>query len=195
MAKKQKKQQRLLERNRSKIRQLCRRLDWVCLLLGILIALAAVGTLNSDYDLGKANPQGFAMWFLLFLGWGSLELAGVVSWIFGLQQELSPLGEGPTLGFCALTTLIAVWAVLRFWVSRRFSPELLKTAIHFILIIACWGLFQLFCYLIALGCERSDVAPLDRQLRKSAPGGRSEMAVPAPAPDKGKADRTVLIKK
>jgi hypothetical protein len=35
---------------------------------------------------------------------------------------------------------------------------------HFILIFACWGVFQLFCYLVALGCERSDVAPLDKKL-------------------------------
>ena len=162
MAKKQKKQRSMMQRNKQQ--QLCRKLDWATSLLAVVIILAAMGTINADYDLSKSNPQGFAMWFLLLMGWIPLELFGLIRWVFGIRQEFAIAGEGPTLGICALTLLIVVWAFIRFYVARAFRPEILKAASHLILIFACWGLFQLFCYLVALGCERSDVAPLDKKL-------------------------------
>lgn len=145
-------------------KQYCRKLDIATLLLGAIIIFTAMATVNADYDLSKANPQGFVMWFLLLMGWIPLEIFGLIRWIFGLHQEFAFAGEGPTLGICALTTLIAAWAIMRFYIARVCRLEVLKVAFHFILIIACWGVFQLFCYLVALGCERSDVAPLDKKL-------------------------------
>ena len=145
-------------------RQLCRRLDVATLLLGAIIVFTAMATVNADYDLSKSNPQGFVMWFLLLIGWIPLEIFGLIRWGFGIHQEFAIAGEGPTLGICALTTLAAVWAILRFYVAKVCRPEVLKMSFHFILIFACWGVFQLFCYLVALGCERSDVAPLDKKL-------------------------------
>lgn len=145
-------------------KQICRRLDIATLLLGAIIIFTAMATVNADYDLSKSNPQGFVMWFLLLLGWIPLEIFGLIRWIFGLHQDFTLAGEGPTLGVCALTTLAAAWAVMRFYIARVCRLEVLKVAFHFILIIACWGVFQLFCYLVALGCERSDVAPLDKKL-------------------------------
>ena len=76
----------------------------------------------------------------------------------------APVGEGPTLGTCALTTLAAVWAVIRFYVAKICRLEVLRTAFHFMLIFAFWGMFQMICYLVALGCERTDIAPLDKKL-------------------------------
>ena len=144
--------------------QICRKFDWATLLLGAIIVFTALATVNADYDLSKSNPQGFAMWFLLLMGWIPLEIFGLVRWAFGLHQEFAIAGEGPTLGICGLTTLAAVWAVIRFWIAKFCHPETLRIALHFILIFACWGVFQLFCYLVALGWERSDVAPLDKKL-------------------------------
>lgn len=162
MAGKEKKQRSMQQRSKQK--QLCRKLDWAAGLLALVIILAAVGTINADYDLSKFNPQGFAMWFLLIMGWIPLELVGLCRWLFGLRQELAIAGEGPTLGICGLAALAAVWAVLRFYAARFCRPEVLKAAFHFMLIFACWGIFQLFCYYAALGCERSDVSPLDKTL-------------------------------
>lgn len=163
-----KRQNELTISQKSKRRQLCRKLDWATLLLGAIIIIAALGTVNSDYDLSKSNPQGFAMWFLLITGWIPLELFGFIRWIFGHKEEFAIAGEGPTLGICALTSLAVVWAVIRFYMARVCRPEVLRAAFHFILIFACWGIFQLFCYLAALGCERSDVAPLDKNLRRQS---------------------------
>ena len=133
-------------------KQYCRKLDIATLLLGAIIIFTAMATVNADYDLSKANPQGFVMWFLLLMGWIPLEIFGLIRWIFGLHQEFAFAGEGPTLGICALTTLFAAWAIMRFYIARVCRLEVLKVAFHFILIIACWGVFQLFCYLVALGC-------------------------------------------
>ena len=162
MAKKQKNKRGAMQRNKQ--RQLCRKLDWATLLLGVIIIFAAMGTVNSDYDLSKFNSQGFAMWFLLLIGWIPLELFGLIRWVFGIHQEFTVAGEGPTLGVCALITLAAVWAFLRFYVARVCRPDVLRSAFHFILIFAFWGAFQMICYLVSLGCERSDVAPLDKKL-------------------------------
>jgi hypothetical protein len=164
MAKKQKKQRS--SSMRSKQKNLCRKLDWACLVLGLAILVSAIGTAGSDYDLSKANPQGFAMWFLLITGWIPLEILGVIRWLFGLHQEISPAGEGPTLGLCALTALAAVWALFRFHIAKTCRPEVLRAAFHFILIFACWGLFQLVCCIIALSSEHSDIAPLDKTLTR-----------------------------
>ena len=161
---KRKKELTITQKSRQK--QLCRRLDWVTLLLGIIIIIAAMGTINVQYDLSKSNPQGFVMWFLLIIGWIPLELFGLIRWLFGFQEEFAVAGEGPTLGICALTSLVAAWVVIRFYVARFCRPEVLKIAFHFILIFACWGVFQLFCYLAALGCERSDIGPLNKNLRR-----------------------------
>lgn len=147
-----------------KQKQYCRKLDIATLLLGAIIIFTAMATVNADYDLSKANSQGFVMWFLLLMGWIPLEIFGLIRWIFGLHQDFTFAGEGPTLAVCALTTLAAAWAIMRFYIARVCRLEVLKVAFHFILIIACWGVFQLFCYLVALGCERSDVAPLDKKL-------------------------------
>ncbi|MBR7104626.1 MAG: hypothetical protein IKC65_06765 [Lentisphaeria bacterium] len=162
MAKKQKKQRSMMQRNKQQ--QLCRKLDWATSLLAVVIILAAMGTINADYDLSKSNPQGFAMWFLLLMGWIPLELFGLIRLFFGIHQDFALAGEGPTLGVCGLAALAAVWAFIRFYLARICRPETLRAAFHFILIFACWGIFQLFCYLAALGCERSDVAPLDKKL-------------------------------
>ena len=162
MAKKQKKQRSMVLSGKQ--RQLCRKLDFATFVLGMIIIFAALGTVNADYDLSHANSHGFAMWFLLLIGWIPLEIIGLFRWVAGIHEEFAFAGEGPTLGICALTTLAAVWAVIRFYVAKRYRPEVLKTAFHIILIFACWGGFQMLCYLVALGCERSDVAPLDKKL-------------------------------
>ena len=132
MAKKQKKQRS--SAMSSKQKALCRKLDWAVLLLGGAIFIAAVGTVGADYDLSKGNPQGFAMWFLLIMGWIPLEIVGVARWLFGIHQEISPAGEGPTLGICALSALAVVWAVFRFHIARTCRPEVLRAAFHITLI-------------------------------------------------------------
>ena len=158
---------------RNKQKNLCRKLDWATLLLGVTILVAAVGTVGAEYDLAKANPQGFAMWFLLIMGWIPLEIVGVFRWLFGIHQEISPAGEGPTLGICALSALAVVWAVFRFHIARTCRPEVLRAAFHIILIFACWGIFQMLCCLAALSSERSDIAPLDKTLtRQLAPASK-----------------------
>ena len=174
MAKKQKKQRS--SAMRSKQTALCRKLDWAALLLGGTILIAAVGTAGADYDLSKGNPQGFAMWFLLIMGWIPLEIVGVFRWLFGIHPEISPAGEGPTLGICALSALAAVWAVFRFHVARTCRPEVLRAAFHITLIFACWGIFQLLCCFVAFGSERSDIAPLDKTLTRQ----QTRQLVPAP---------------
>ena len=105
MAKKQKKQRSMMQRNKQQ--QLCRKLDWATSLLAVVIILAAMGTINADYDLSKSNPQGFAMWFLLLMGWIPLELFGLIRLFFGIHQDFALAGEGPTLGVCGLAA--AFW--------------------------------------------------------------------------------------
>ena len=153
---------------RTKQKNLCRKLDWACLLLAFTILVSAIGTAGSDYDLSKANPQGFAMWFLLIMGWIPLEILGVIRWLFGIHQEISPAGAGPTLA--------AVWALFRFHIARTCRPEVLRAAFHFVLIFACWGLFQLLCCIIALSSEHSDIAPLDKTLTRQLSFSREKKA-------------------
>ena len=103
MAKKQKKQRSMMQSGKQK--QLCRKLDIATFMLGLIILFAAMGTMNAEYDLSRANPHGFAMWFLLLIGWIPLEIIGLFRWIAGIHEEFAFAGEGPTLGICALTTL------------------------------------------------------------------------------------------
>lgn len=64
-----------------------RRFDLCAGILALLIVIAMIASFRQTYELGANRPEGFATWFLLFLAYLPLEIVGLVSWLFGLQDS------------------------------------------------------------------------------------------------------------
>ena len=120
--------EQLSRRGRERLQKLGLRFDLLAAALAVVIVVATAICMGEPYELGKPEPHGFALWFLLFLGYLPMELLSVFNWCFGLQE--TPLMhflvvEQPAvmLGACNLATLAVLWAVFRFWAARRYGAN------------------------------------------------------------------------
>ena len=62
--------------------------------------------------------------------------------------------------------MIVVWAAVRFYFSRRYGVNFVRTAGAFMTIIVTWGIFQLGCMGAVIIWERGGFSPLHRHLRR-----------------------------
>lgn len=160
-------------RGRERLRKANRRFDLCAAALALLILIAMAICFRQEYELGSNQPSGFAMWFLLFLAYLPLELVGLVSWLFHAQDSSlmqflvyhnPPLG----LGIFDLGLLAVVWAVIRFYCSRRYGANWMRTAATFLTILVAWGAFQLGCVAAVLIWRGGGFSPLHRHLQREA---------------------------
>ncbi|MBS1372363.1 MAG: hypothetical protein HPZ91_20665 [Lentisphaeria bacterium] len=158
-------------RGRERLQKANRRFDICAGALALLIVIAMLICFRQEYELGSNQPSGFAMWFLLFLAYLPLELAGLVSWLFQAQDSSlmqflvhrnPPLG----LGLFDLGMLAVIWAVIRFYCSRRYGVNWVRTASTFLTILAAWGTFQLGCVAAVLIWRGGGFSPLHRHLQR-----------------------------
>lgn len=75
-----------------------------------------------------------------------------------------PLG----LGIFDLGLLAVVWAVIRFYCSRRYGANWMRTAATFLTILVVWGAFQLGCVAAVLIWRGGGFSPLHRHLQREA---------------------------
>ena len=66
------------------------------------------------------------------------------------------------------TREIPVWAVIRFYCSRRYGANWMRTAATFLTILVVWGAFQLGCVAAVLIWRGGGFSPLHRHLQREA---------------------------
>lgn len=185
------KYQVISSRGRERLRRTVLRFDLLAGILALLIIVAMIASDPHVYELGANRPEGFAAWFLLFLAYLPLEIVGLVTWVFGLQDStwvrfLVEERQALALGFFDLAMVVAVWAAIRFHFSRRYGVNFVRTACAFLTILVGWGIFQLGCMAAVVIWERGGFSPLHRHLRRAAEPERvivvEKREPPAPMP-------------
>ncbi len=185
MAKKKKKSFSPFASFSEKQRFYIRKFDLAVMLLAGLIVLSAAVTWGCKYELGKPDPAGFVVWFLLLLAYLPLEFFGFISWMAGF----SPAGidaflrgnEALVLGLCDLATVAVFWTVTRFILLRRYGIGALRVCTVFALILALWGVFQLGCAGAVIVWNRGGLAPLHQHLHRSLPPEKVIIVAPTTA--------------
>lgn len=165
--------EQLSRRGRERLQKLGLRFDLLAAALAVVIVVATAICMGEPYELGKPEPHGFALWFLLFLGYLPMELLSLFNWCFGLQETRLMhflVVEQPAvmLGACNLATLAVLWVVFRFWAARRYGANFLQTTVHFLEILLVWGLFQIGCLVGLEVWDRGGFTPMHRHLTRPA---------------------------
>lgn len=185
------KYQVISSRGRERLRRTLRRFDVFAGLLALLLVIAMIVSNSHAYELGTNRPEGFATWFLLFLAYVPLEIVGLLTWLLGMQDStiVHFLVEGHqtlALGVFDLVMLLTLWAVVRFYCSRRYGINFVRTASAFLTILVAWGAFQLGCMAAVTIWERGGFSPLHRHLRRVSEPERvivvEKTANPVPVP-------------
>ncbi len=163
----------LSARSRERLQRTKRRFDLVTVALALLVVIAMLVSSPYAYELGSNRPEGFATWFLLFLAYLPLEIVGLVTWIFGLQDStlirlLVEEQQTLALGVFNLAMLAVVWLTIRFYFCRRFGINFLRSSCTVLTILAVWGGFQLGCMAAVVIWERGGFSPLHQHLRRAS---------------------------
>ena len=185
------KYQVISSRGRERLRRALRRFDVFAGLLALLLIVAMIVSNPHTYELGANRPEGFATWFLLFLAYLPLEIVGLLTWLLGMQDStvvhfLVEERQTLALGLIDLTMLLAFWAMVRFYFSRRYGINFVRTACALLTILVAWGAFQLGCMAAVVIWERGGFSPLHRHLRRVSEPERvivvekTETPVPVP---------------
>ena len=116
------------------------------LLIVIVVSLAVC--FNQPYELSKESFHGPALWFLHLAAWPLLFLPGVVnnfSWTHNTAVMRYLIDINPALLLAILAALLfgVIYLILRRYGLVWFGPSGMRSAAHFILIFACWGVLQL----------------------------------------------------
>lgn len=147
-----------------------RRFDWDTLLLAAVIIIISALAATHPYKLSEADPYGFLIWFLLIIGYLPMEIIEFTAKLSGTDgktiENFIAHREAVLLGLCNLIMLAACWAVMRFYVLKRYGTEPLRTAAIFFRLIFFWGIFQLCCFVAVKNWSDGKVNPLHRELKK-----------------------------
>lgn len=123
--------------------------DRSCLFLFLVLMAAFLICRGRPYELQASVCHGHALWFLLLTAYPFLGLLGLINVIFGTADSalMHYFTHGnPVLGLAAADAvyLLAVWLLLRWRGVRWFGAGGLRAAGNLVLILAFWGVFQLF---------------------------------------------------
>lgn len=118
----------------------------IFLLLVIIVSL--ILCFEKPYELEHASVHGPALWFLHLIAWPILFLPGVInnfSWANNTAVMKYLIDDNPALVLAILGSLLVgvIWGIIRKWGMAYFGINGMRSAGHFMLIIACWGVLQL----------------------------------------------------
>ncbi len=152
-----------------------RRWNRICAALAVVFALAAlVGGRAEVLELGQADPNGFALWFLLCCAYPVLGVLGVVNLLFGVQNSAFMrflTQEHQVLGLFLLNwaTLVILWGLGRWRGLRWLGAEKLRVAANFMGILLGWGVLQLLFFGVSSVWSSGGFQPLHGHLREEEP--------------------------
>lgn len=132
-----------------KQRKALRYFDRSCLFLLLVLLAAFLVCYGKPYELQAAVSHGHAVWFLLLVAYPVLGLLGLINVLLGTSDAPIVLYftvRQPIFGLILadVVYLLLLWLILRRRGGGWFGPGGLHAAGNFVLIVACWGIFQLF---------------------------------------------------
>ena len=127
-------------------------------ILGILIVTIVCGVLCyfRGADLKPGASSGFAYWFMVVVGYLPMLPVNAVRAI--AKMPIPATGEHIELYLYTIVDCIWVavlWLAIRIAGKRNAKVQLLHIATRVAQIMLCWGVFQLCCWAIAVGLNRS----------------------------------------
>lgn len=123
--------------------------DRCCFLLFLVLLGAFLVCYGKPYELQEAVSHGHAVWFLLLFAYPILGFLGLVNVLLGTAD--APIMryftiDNPILGLILadITYLFLLWLIIRRRGLTWFGSNGMRAAGNFVLIVAFWGVFQLF---------------------------------------------------
>ncbi len=169
MAKKMKKFSRNIgdapRRGGEKMRRAARQLRNTVIAYIILVFLAVLTGINGEYQFSEPSINGFALCFLILPAYLPLLIIGCFCRLIGCPVDAIPGQEAILLGICDLLLILNVWWIVRMIAARQQNAAILKNARTFILIMVCWGIFQIGCSVVQLAWKYSGFYVLHETLR------------------------------
>ncbi len=143
--------------------------DIICALTGLIIICSVLVCFRETYEIGEPAMHGFPLWFLLFLAYPVLFLLSIVNIIFGGSGStvVTYVAHGNPaigLGIVDFLALVIIWAVIRFLILRFFGSRGVQVCCNFMLMIAGWGIIQLFYFLMVFLWHSGGFEPLHHHL-------------------------------
>ena len=154
-------------RVKEKILDALRKFDLVMIAYMVTIIAAVLVGRCGDYDLGRANLNGFALCFLLIPAYLILELLSLINYIGGFNWSCAGW-EAELLGICDLLLGVAVWIFVRISGKNR-GISFIRAAKMFVLIVVLWGVFQLGCTAALWLWQNGGFSSFNRHLLKKSP--------------------------
>ena len=143
-----KKNNNYIKASDSKKQRAVRFLDRCALLLLAVIIVSLAVCFGKDYELSCPSEHGPALWFLHLAAWPLLFLPGLVNnfaWAHNTSVMKYLIDSNPALLLALLACLLLgiIYLLIRRYGLSWFGPAGVRAAGNFMLIFACWGIFQL----------------------------------------------------
>lgn len=132
-------------RSSEKMRRHVRQFNRAVLLYIVVVAAAVFAASAGKFDLGNSTSGGFAYNFLLLPASLPLIIVGGISSLTGNSFAIAHGYEAYYFGMIDIFLIVNVWWIIRLTAFKRQSAAFLRTTRVFVLIMVCWGVFQLTC--------------------------------------------------
>ena len=162
-------------RVKEKILDALRKFDLVMIAYMVVVIVAVLVGRSGDYDLGRANLNGFALCFLLIPAYLILELLSLINYFGGFNWSCAGW-EAELLGICDLLLGIVVWTYVRISGKIR-GISFIRSAKMFVLIVVLWGVFQLGCTAALWLWQNGGFSSFNRHLLNKTPVQNTEKPV------------------
>ncbi|MBE6364647.1 MAG: hypothetical protein E7053_02710 [Lentisphaerae bacterium] len=152
-------------RGGEKMRRAAKQLRYAVIAYIILVCLAALVGVTGKYQFSEPSVNGFALCFLVLPAYLPLLFIGCICRLLGCPVSAIPGQEAVLLGICDLILILNVWWIVRMMAVRKQSVSILKNARTFILIMVCWGVFQIGCSVVQMAWQYSGFHILHEELK------------------------------
>ncbi len=169
-----KKNRNFIKASDTKKRRAVQYFNRCCLLLMAVVLVSFAVCSGRPYELQEASAHGPALWFLLLMAYPILGVLGLVNIIFGWGDTAVVeyfTVEHPALGLTLLNEIYlgAIWVLVRRRGLGWFGPGGIRAAGNFVLIMACWGAFQLFLVGLMMLWYAGGLSPFHPEARENSP--------------------------
>ncbi len=140
-----------------------------CTLLLLLVIIVSFAVcFEKPYELEQASIHGPALWFLHLTAWPLLFLPGVIntfSWAHNNAVMKYLIDGNPALILALLAMLLLgiIWLIIRKYGLNWFGISGMRSAGHFMLIFALWGVFQLLICAVIVLQDTNTLTPFHHQ--------------------------------
>lgn len=165
-----------------------------CTFFLLLVVVASLALcFEKPYELAHSSVHGPALWFLHLAAWPLLFLPGVInnfSFAHNTRIMRYLINDNPALILALLAGLLIfiVWLIIRRYGLNWFGTGGMRSAGHFMLIFALWGVFQLGMAAVIVLQDTNSLIPF-HPAKTTAPDALKKPLAPVGAPQTPVPDR------